>query len=71
MASHKTVVQDIILTVLTFGVAFSFREFLISLINYLMPGAEQHKIMFLAFITLVMLVLTLFLANYWKHPLHQ
>ncbi len=71
MPSQKTVVQDIILTVLTFGVAFSFREFLIALINFLMPSAEQHKILFLAFITLIMLVMTLVLANYWKHPLEQ
>lgn len=50
---------QVIVTVLTFSVAFSFREFLTALILYWIPNADHKKLLYLGFITLLMFTLTL------------
>ena len=58
-------VRDIVFTVLTFVVAYSFREFVIEVVEFFIPTIKQQRIVFLGLISMLLLGFTIVCAKVW------
>jgi hypothetical protein len=66
MANALVSERDIVFTVLTFVVAYSFREFLIELVEFFIPKIKEQRLLFLALVSMLLLGLTISLAKVWE-----
>jgi hypothetical protein len=63
--SANDTLRDIILTALSFLSALSFREFLIACTASVSPPGTKENLVFVAFIAVTILLLTLIIAIIW------
>ncbi len=60
------ILRVVIIGSLTILIALSIREFLITLMNYIMPEPQSNRLVFQGFIAAFVLLVTIIIASVWK-----
>ncbi len=60
------IIRTVIIAALTILIALSIREFLITLMYYIMPEPQANRLVFQGFIAAFVIFLTIVIASIWK-----